>query len=267
MTTTETTFKPILFSTEMVQAILEGRKGQTRRKFKDEVFPNESELIYVTDTNDGRKLYHFGIKGKQPCPHQGVIGEYTKGDVLWVRETWKPGAWNDEDYKVAFDYKASPEIKKTPWSHYADIDRFEQHHTKWIEMLCKMGIEPRKIDTQEERVYWKWLPGQSPFKWQPSIFMPKEACRIFLEVTDVRIERLKNITKLDARNEGISWWVESGRPRFKNYLNDGNGDSFGKAIASFASLWESINGSDSWDKNPWVWVTDFKRIEKPQNFI
>ncbi len=92
--------------------------------------------------------------------------------------------------------------------------------------------------------------------WKPSIFMPRAASRILLEVTDVRVERLQDITEEDARAEGVEPDVDAGY--WKGYIFPGVYDS---AKKSFASLWQSINGLGSWDQNPWVWVVSFKRIE------
>lgn len=88
-------------------------------------------------------------------------------------------------------------------------------------------------------------------KWKPSIHMPKSACRIFLKITDIKVERLKDISRGDAMQEGCP---------FPNIAKETN------PVAWFASLWQSINGFKSWNDNPWVWVISFKRIDKPINF-
>lgn len=93
--------------------------------------------------------------------------------------------------------------------------------------------------------------------WTPAIHMPRAACRILLELTDVRVERLQDITEADAAAEGIKpypnhpgRWISEHRP----------GLNFPSAIAAYRDLWESINGADSWAANPWVWVLSFKRV-------
>jgi hypothetical protein len=94
-----------------------------------------------------------------------------------------------------------------------------------------------------------------PFRWKPSIFMPKEACRIFLEVTDIRIERLNDISQEDLIAEGIS---------LPNYAEQAIKDvHYPDPDVIYSLLWENINGLGSWDKNPWVWVVNFKQIGKP----
>ena len=89
-------------------------------------------------------------------------------------------------------------------------------------------------------------------KWKPSIHMPKEAARIFLEITNIRIERLQDISRGDCMGEGCP---------FQNIAKVTNPKHW------FEILWQSINGESSWNSNPWVWVIEFKQIEKPQNFI
>ena len=104
-------------------------------------------------------------------------------------------------------------------------------------------------------------------RWNPSIFMPKEACRLFLEVTNVRVERLKDISSEDAIAEGISHTTRYKGVAADNYMNYlANRYEFTGPGLSFYSLWESINGRASLQLNPWVWVYTFKRIEKPETF-
>lgn len=94
------------------------------------------------------------------------------------------------------------------------------------------------------------------YKWEPSIFMPRIASRILLEITDVRVERLQDITINDAMNEGVEHMTFGGWKDYRGIL-----ESFASPILSFYTLWESINGPNSCGANPWVWVISFKRIE------
>jgi hypothetical protein len=191
-------FRPILFSTPMVQAILDGRKTQTRRVIK----PQPLDVVTYADQ---RVWYPEVIK----CP-------YEVGDVLWVRETFIKD-------KESFLHKASHTL----------VEKF--------------------------------------IKWKPSIFMPKEACRLFLQVKSVRVELLQEITEEDAIAEGIKPSEDFAGLYFlygstKNYGRITRTD-YVDPIKSFHSLWLSINGPTSWVKNPWVWVIEFEKIEKPENFI
>lgn len=197
--------KPILFNTEMVRAILEGRKTVTRRILK---FPN-----YIKQSEDNPELYTLYAEGD--CYENQHMEELTpylkqpfkKGDILYVRETWNGMRTGNE--KLGF---------KTTYWYKADD----------------------KADNPDD-------------KWRPSIFMPKEAARIWLKVTDVRVERLNDITKEQAGREGVTWETDnSGLMR----------------ISQFIKLWNStLKKSDydkyCWNANPWVWVIEFERVGNP----
>lgn len=100
---------------------------------------------------------------------------------------------------------------------------------------------------------WQTTEG---WAWRPSIHMPRAAARIIIEITDVRIERLCEISEEHAIAEGIETWPDG---NFKAYGK--HAGKFQYAKDSFSSLWESINGHGSWDANPFVWVIEFKRIK------
>lgn len=182
--------KPILFSTEMVRAILEGRKTETRRVVK---FPEGMTGRLPTNAND-HLFYPCGIK----------YPPYKKGDILYVRETWF-------EYAGQYVYKA----------------------------------------TAAQPELWDGM-------WHPSIHMPKEAARIFLRVTDVRAERLRDITEADAVKEGL----------YKGWRLSGRGSLALSARQAFMWLWETITRDGpaykTWACNPWVWVIEFERCEKPE---
>jgi len=126
---------------------------------------------------------------------------------------------------------------------------------------------------KEERLIYradvcgKWdLPDG--YKWKPSIFMPKEVCRIFLKVTKVRIEKLHNISERDSSGEGIR--VVTNYDTVKSgFLNTKRTDNrlFNTAKEAFRDLWICINGQKSWDENPFVYVYDFEKVERPIEFM
>ena len=198
--------KPILFNTEKVRAILEGRKSCTRRLVKPEpqgYFEVNEEPLYIYDTD--------GNQGKITSPYQ-------PGDILYVRETWKNAP--------------------NGYFYYED---------------------------------WQRDDIADVTKWKPSIHMPKEAARIWLKVTDVRVERLQEITEEQACVEGTDPWDEAcyenngWHPTFSD--PDSGGDP--NMIDGFHKLWNStIKKSDldryGWDANPWVWVIEFERCKKPE---
>lgn len=101
-----------------------------------------------------------------------------------------------------------------------------------------------------------------PFRWTPSIHMPRWASRITLEVTGVRVERLQDISEADAIAEGIEPFTDF-KPtgHWRRYRDGGMNSYVDNPITSYASLWEEINGPGSWDANPWVWCVEFKRVE------
>lgn len=213
--------KPILFSTEMVKAILEGRKTQTRRIIK----PQPKEGIITTAFDFKKGFYASKIKIEENPDRFEITKlfkpKYQTGDILWVRETWQT-AWNI--------------IKKIWETIYKADDNL-------------------------------WFDDDGMMIWKPSIYMPKEAARIFLQVTNVRVERLKDISEEDAIAEGVEiiHYAEPILPVFRKYnLKEKKGTL--NPILSFQTLWEKINGEDSWKANPWVWVYEFKQVDKPKHF-
>lgn len=165
---------------------------------------------------DNRPTGEFGL-----ClTHHGVISEHVRcpygmpGDRLWVREAWSA------------DY---PEV-----GYQADLGRtyFPQDHAHRTDLL-------RMYDRQRGR-------------WRPSIHMPRWASRILLEISDVRVERLQDISQADALAEGVNVHSDHhGRPRASIY----------SPVQAYRDLWEEINGPESWDANPWVWVIEFRRVD------
>ena len=210
--------KPILFNTEMVKAILAGRKTVTRRRIKG-VSHKWDFIEMETDPCVGAEdkygdLYPKEVKGLYatfnwefaPCDFPMFKAPYQVGDILFVRETWarlvtaKDGEMQSERYV----YKATDEY---PFGESGYIVKF---------------------------------------RWKPSIHMPKEAARIWLKVTDVRVERLQDIDGRGAEKEGM----DSDMP-----------------ITNFIQVWNSTikkkdKDSYGWDANPWVWVIEFERIER-----
>lgn len=190
--------KPILFNTEMVRAILDGRKTCTRRVVK---LPKNMSGRPVGKNGDIGLMYLAGIK-RPP---------YQPGDIIYIRETWGTYSknWWEADY---FMYRADYPNGATTYTYSDGI-------------VCD-------------------LP-----KWCPSIHMPKEAARIWLKVTDVRAERLQGMTDDDAEAEGCFDYTST--------------------ALGFPDVWDStIKKSDldrySWQANPWVWVIEFERCDKPK---
>lgn len=196
--------KPIIFSTPMVQAILDGKKTQTRR------------VIKIDDAPENWKISIAGTSIVRTEPYDVKLPRYAAGDILWVRETW-------------FRQDCTPDCAGTKDDNECPFNR--------VGNSC-YGYKAQ------------YTNPDTMLKWRPSIFMPKEAARLWLEVKNVRVERLQNITADDIRAEGTP-----DTPHDSNCL-----------IAerqSFIDFWDSINAKRGypWRSNPWVWVVEFRKKE------
>lgn len=239
--------KPILFNTEMVRAILDGRKTCTRRIAKGFI-PDDALWGYTAFTPKGyiscRGVYADGYgEGFYKLPYQ-------PGDLLYVRETWGISNMDDESKMAYIVYRASEEQENEG---------------------CR---EVHLPDEKFEKMYESM--AESEPEWHPSIHMPKVAARIWLKVTNVRVERLQEITEDETFEEGLDFTPPCLHLTGENYCDiDGPctskvkycdmsaGELFGKV------LWDStIKKSDidryGWDANPWVWAIEFERCEKPK---
>lgn len=197
--------KPILFNTDMVRAILDGRKSCTRRIYKD---ANEYTVPDMEFYNADKRTYAVHNFVDKEHTEQLSTAERTcpicTGDILYVRETWK----------------------EAPKGYYYYED-------------------------------WQRNDIADITKWKPSIHMPKEAARIWLKVMNVRVERLQEISAESALAEGAD-----------KYIHTNGGLDENMTITSFIGIWNStIKKSNldryGWDANPWVWVIEFERCEKP----
>ena len=225
--------RPILFSDPMVKAILNGRKTMTRRVIKHDV-PFATSTYFDEETS--RWYWDMKCGVADPCLGKCPYGQ--PGDRLWVRETWRVGSWREDDGQIAVDFKADG-FPHQKWRTVPDPDKFND---LWEESTQ----EAEKVYGMKERYGWK--PGKSPCRWRPSIFMPRWAARIILEITAIRVERLGDITIEDAQAEGVTpLGVEGDGRRWR---------------AAFRELWDSLNAKRGygWDANPWVWVIEFRRL-------
>lgn len=234
--------RPILMSEPNILPILEGRKTQTRRIVKPgyhTIGEREDGTLWPwrEDCNNADDYWY-------PCPYACPYGK--PGDGLWVRETWRIGAWNENTGCVTVDYLADGHCRKE-WIRVEpdeDGDKFNRYWEQSAE-------DARKAFGWQDS--YEWEPGESPCRKRPPMFMPRWASRILLEITDVRVERLQDISEEDAKAEGVS---------FGNITDQVTGEIDCDAVEAYEELWESINGAGSWDANPWVWVIEFKRIDK-----
>ena len=223
--------RPILFSAPMVRAILEGRKTVTRRAVKGFQIPTEDTAIPIGDRQRWSAIgqrdprYGFCVFGSTEAECAKELEEYApcpygrRGDRLWVRETF------------------GLQVR-----HYGG----------------GAGEHIVYRATNPDAIYCKSAEGQEyPVKWKPSIHMPRHSSRILLEITDLRVERLQDISEEQAKAEGVrlypdhaelgDWWHVEG---IETYSADPR--------KSFELLWSSVGGN--WEANPWVWVVEFKQV-------
>lgn len=249
--------RPVIFNGEMVRAILDDRKTQTRRVMKVQPEYPELGLSHIVDSTNSDDIGKYfwsqsdacgANKSRSkafPCPFGQV------GDRLWVRETFAI-LGNEDGCPIDWDGNL--------------IKGDEKHAARIYKASC----------WQEPGNYGLWsIPDrdtQYEGAWRPSIHMPRWASRILLEITAVRVERLSAISHEDAGREGIHTEVWDQTVVARNYaIKDAFFQFWSESMthyvdmndlyrASFRSLWESIYGEESWNADPWVWVIEFRRV-------
>jgi len=206
---------PIIFSGPMMRAILAGKKTQTRRVLKVQpldIIPMEGEYAGT------RWMVLMSREPNRGKVMRCRFGD--PGDRLWVRETWRHYA-----------------------NEYCDGKTFA--HVKYAADEAKRVIDISHIEDPPVRSWWN--TGRHP--WQASIFMPRWASRLLLEITDVRVQRVQEITGEDCEAEGMT-----------AFCDDGVHDPGDAMYAQFRDLWDSINAKRGypWSLNPWVWAISFR---------
>lgn len=216
--------RPILFSAPMIRALLDGRKTQTRRAIKPQPFSDgyyDEEIDCTLVPAPARNLsdyFRFGAAAVGGGAVRTKTWEppYAAGDRLWVREAHALVGCIDPGWLL---YRAS-------------------------------GYEAECARHGFDKPY----PAESKVRWRPSIHMPRRLSRLTLVVTDVRVERLQDISEADAKAEGIER-LKSGRGFYDPTVGRSLvrvGHYFRRASDSYSALWDHINGPGSWDANPWV---------------
>jgi len=206
--------RPIIMNAESVRAIIGGRKTQTRRVIKPQP-PKGGRVSWLSKDTETKMALDWAWWDALDRIGKCVNCPYGQpGDLLWLRETWATTG-NFDNYKPS----------ELPLSHFS---------------------------AESHLVYRATAKNSEPYyKWRPSIYMPRWASRITLRVTDVRVERVQEISQEDARAEGCEPWHPKSNIPFRpegSYRN------------AFHKLWDEINAERgySWSSNPWVWVVDFQ---------
>lgn len=252
---------PLLFSGEMVRAILEGRKTQTRRVMVPQPPRWIDQFGFTCFTPEGHisgRGYWKGVPDEEGPGEKFFRLAYGRaGDRLWVREAFNadfafPGF--DEGFPFWQDTPAAFRGAEAARYLYYRADRSIVHATG----SQYTGWEDRRsldVDTDEPRLIHEDGELLDRMRWRPSIHMPRWASRIELEVTEVRVERLQEITEADAQAEGVEPYIvhplSSDEPEGATYA------------MPYAELWDALNSKRGygWDMNPWVWVISFRRID------
>lgn len=233
------TEKPILMSSPMVRAILDGTKTQTRRICCEPISkiiaqPGEEKSPDWAITNCVPKTGVYLNKNGNQNWLRSPYGY--PGDRLWVKETF-----------TLFRERTKDENKKTQ----AALNAFTDGKCKDIVACAKNIPSPTgniKYLYAADFGDWAYDVDSDLGPWKPSIFMPRKASRITLEINDVRVERLQEISESDAFAEGCQAAPEKESDIFQY-------------TKGYKALWESINGPGSWQQNPWVWVISFRRLK------
>lgn len=216
--------RPILFSAPMVRAILEGRKTQTRRVMKPQPTIDGGWYQLPNYAASGERSFKSGAPFFGSCPY----GKSYENDLLWIRETHSINDFRGAD---------------VPEGDRADC-----------EILYRATDANHVLNLEDDE----------GLKWRPSIHMPRWASRITLEITDVRVERLQEISEADAIAEGVIHAANCGNGPIYHPSDEFVGTPTCNPIYAYGQLWERINGSKgpmAWAANPWVWVVEFQRIK------
>ena len=237
----------MIFNAEMVRAILDGRKTQTRRVMKVQPESSQLGLLLITDSTKRSDIgkYHWAesnatgnhVRSKLfSCPFGAV------GDRIWVRETWAI-LGNEDGCCIDWEEKLCKADERSAARIYrASCEQRPGNYGLWS-IPDDADWKPHTKDYQYEGA------------WRPSIHMPRWASRILLEITNVRVERLNAISPADAIAEG----APPSHPSIDCVSQEYGFPDFSRSW--FGQTWQHIYGEESWDANPWVWVIEFERVE------
>lgn len=234
--------RPIVLTAQEVKAVLAGDKTQHRVPVD---IDHSISLTYHSLEAGGASPERIDA-----LPFECLLGNV--GDRLWVQEDWRVGAWREIGSVLAIDYKASPEITNTPWVQVSDDEDGKKFEAVWIAVtdeLDSKGVKPN------DDGHYHWPAGQAPLDWRDASIMERWASRLLLEITDIRIERIKDISEADAKAMGL-------KPDYCDHKYQTCEDigCIGKwASTLFLHLRHekklAVHYTD------WVWVVGFKAVE------
>jgi hypothetical protein len=240
------TYHPIPFNPFMVRAIIGNRKSQTRLVIKPQ--PERHECPTPLWTHPLCQGYVGATGDPLDAEELAACCPFQPGDILWVRETCRA-----EELESGLDG-----VRYMADNAFLPIENIPEASDLWGLMYCYRYQSERGQNKRGLIV--------------PSIHMPKWAARLFLGVTDVRVQRVQDISEEDAKAEGVEIIKHrgaDGAPLYRCY--QGTSDFYLTALKSYMSFWDSINakrqgGAYAWSSNPWVWVVSFSRTEKPERW-
>lgn len=233
--------RPILYSTPMVKSLLLDLKTMTRRIINPQpVIDTDSGYVYFNKHKYAFDIHNWKEECLIACPYGQI------GNVLWVREThYRKGIW----IKNGFTKKGNQK-----WKFVASDN-----------VILYENSQPTLFEKSRNKKY----PGKEMWYKRLARFMPRSAARIFLEIKNIKVEKLNDISREDAIAEGIGRWTEerlrSKPTHYQVYYQENPRDPdfySSNPIDSYESLWQSLHGKDAWKENPWVWAVDFKKINK-----
>ena len=236
--------RPILMSGPMVQAILDGSKTQTRRVAK---VPHSNPLgvwepavfggLAGGRTRNGEEVAEFPALVHTRTGH-AIACPFEVGQRLWVRERWQFADWTDDGHPFV-RYAADNTVRLCEGA-----GKGESLVDTWAELSdpANYAIDQKAADR----------------RWRPSIFMPRWASRLLLEITAVRIERIQDISESDARAGGVERHDDDGVTYYGPWLK-----GHASAVFEYRRVWDSLNAKrgHGWDTNPWVWCITFRKVQ------
>lgn len=242
---------PLALTAKKVKAVNIGMKTEHRAPFNFD-FDIDVKAIRATADILGQSVsqmvtsaYRNGAYGFD-C-HLGNVGDH-----IWVKEEWRIGAWNHDNQCFAIDYRSSPELKNTTWLRVDDDEASsEGFYRVWSEVVDELGTKEFKTCVDG---HYHWLAGESPLNWRSADSMPRWASRITLEITDISIQRVLEVSGQEAYAEGSIYPRRIRQLPIQVYL-------YQFAMESFDHEWRAAHGDKSFFGNDFIWALKFKLVE------